>query len=83
MTAIDSGTIFSLNADPSTTLAKINIEGYVTLSTTDSVSLNAGGLFAGGGAISTMDADATVNVDINATELFSAGNIDIGTRGRA
>jgi len=78
-TKVDSGTIFSLNDDPSTSIAKINIEGYATLNTTDTVSLTAGGLFAGGGARSTMNETATITVQVDATELFSAGNIDIGS----
>ena len=76
---VDSGTIFSLNDDPSTSTAKINIEAYNTLQTVDTVSLTAGGLFAGGGAESDMTATATLTVNVNAAELFSAGDIDIGT----
>ena len=41
-TKVDAGTIFSLNDDPSTSIAKINIEGYATLTTTDTVSLDGG-----------------------------------------
>ncbi len=53
-TNIGSGTILSLNDDPLTSTAKVNIEAYNSLRTVDSVSLTAGGLFAGGGARSNM-----------------------------
>ncbi|MDB5636031.1 MAG: leukotoxin LktA family filamentous adhesin [Bradyrhizobium sp.] len=80
---IGSGTIFSLNDNPATSTASIDIEAYNFLQTTDTVSLDAGGLFAGGGARSTMSATATdtVTIDDNVT-LFSAGNIAIGTAAR-
>lgn len=78
-TNLDAGTILSLNDDPTTSTAKINIEAYNTVKTTDTTSLSAGGVFAGGGAESDMTANATVNVNIQATELFSAGNLYIGT----
>ncbi|MBR1087140.1 leukotoxin LktA family filamentous adhesin [Bradyrhizobium manausense] len=81
-TNIDAGTILSLNADPHATTAVINIEAYNTLSTTDTVTLAAAGLFAGGGAESHMTANATLTVNINARELFSAGTIDIGSASR-
>ena len=77
---VDSGTIFSLNDDPSTSTAKINIEATNSIDTTDTVSLTAAGLFAGGGGDSDLTANATDTVNIAANvELFSAGNIDIGT----
>ncbi|WP_082540812.1 leukotoxin LktA family filamentous adhesin [Pseudolabrys sp. Root1462] len=78
-TYIDSGTIFSLNDNPLTSLAKIHIGSFATLTAADTVSLTAGGLFAGGGATSTMTETATLGVRIDATELFSAGGIDIGS----
>ena len=78
-TNIGSGTILSLNDDPLTSTAKVNIEAYNSLRTVDSVSLTAGGLFAGGGAQSNMTANAYVTVNIDATEIFSAGNLFIGT----
>ncbi len=81
-TNIDAGTILSLNADPRTTTGAINIEAYNTLSTTDTVSLIAAGVFAGGGAESDMTANATLAVNIQARELFSAGNIYIGSASR-
>jgi hypothetical protein len=81
-TNIDAGTILSLNADPHATTGVINIEAYNTLSTTDTVTLAAAGLFAGGGAESDMTANATLTVNINARELFSAGTIDIGSASR-
>ena len=76
---IDSGTIFSLNDDPSSSTAKINIEAYNSLQTVDTVSLTAAGLFAGGGAQSDLTATANVAINISASELFSAGDLDIGT----
>jgi hypothetical protein len=77
---IDGNTIFSLNDDPATSTAAIDIEAYNVLNTTDKVSLSAGGLFAGGGAQSYMTATATDTVAIDdGVELFSAGNIAIGT----
>ncbi len=78
-TYIDSGTIFSLNDNPLTSLAKIHIGSFATLTAADTVSLTAGGLFAGGGATSTMTETATLGVRIDAAELFSAGGIDIGS----
>jgi hypothetical protein len=78
-TLIDAGTILSLNADPATSTAVINIEAYNTLNTSDTVTLSAAGLFAGGGAESDMTATAALTVDIQARELFSAGNIYIGS----
>ncbi|MBR1212048.1 leukotoxin LktA family filamentous adhesin [Bradyrhizobium sp. JYMT SZCCT0180] len=78
-TNIGSGTILSLNDDPLTSTAKVNIEAYNSLRTVDSVSLTAGGLFAGGGARSNMTANAYATVNIDATEIFSAGNLFIGT----
>ena len=78
-TNIGSGTILSLNDDPLTSTAKVNIEAYNSLRTVDSVSLTAGGLFAGGGARSNMTANAYATVNIDATEMFSAGNLFIGT----
>ena len=76
---IDGGTIFSLNDDPSSSTAKINIEAYNSLETVDTVSLTAAGLFAGGGAQSDLTATANVAINISASELFSAGDLDIGT----
>ncbi|MGA7964778.1 MAG: leukotoxin LktA family filamentous adhesin, partial [Gammaproteobacteria bacterium] len=77
---IDHDTILSLNADPLTTLAAIDIEAYNFLSADDTVSLNAGGLYAGGGAHSTMHANATDSVLIDdGVTLFSAGSLFIGT----
>ncbi|MBN8976663.1 MAG: leukotoxin LktA family filamentous adhesin [Rhizobiales bacterium] len=82
-TNIGADTILSLNDNPATSTALINIEAYNFLDTTDSVSLVAGGLFAGGGARSTMDATANVTVNIaDRVHLFSAGNIAIGTAAR-
>ncbi|MBR1143695.1 leukotoxin LktA family filamentous adhesin [Bradyrhizobium sp. AUGA SZCCT0431] len=78
-TNIGSGTILSLNDDPLTSTSKVNIEAYNSLRTVDSVSLTAGGLFAGGGARSNMTANAYATVNIDATEIFSAGNLFIGT----
>ena len=80
---IDNHTIFSLNDNPATSTASIDIEAYNFLNTVDSVSLSAGGLFAGGGAQSYMTATAadSVVIDDNVT-LFSAGNIAIGTAAR-
>jgi len=81
-TNIDAGTILSLNADPRTTTGVINIEAYNTLSTNDSTSLATASLFAGGDAESDMTANATLTVNIQARELFSAGNIYIGSASR-
>ncbi|KJC41165.1 leukotoxin LktA family filamentous adhesin [Bradyrhizobium sp. LTSP857] len=81
-TNIDAGTILSLNADPRTTTGVINIEAYNTLSTSDTTSLATASLFAGGDAESDMTANATLNVNIQARELFSAGNIYIGSASR-
>ncbi|MBS0536807.1 MAG: leukotoxin LktA family filamentous adhesin [Proteobacteria bacterium] len=78
-TYVDSGTIFSLNDNPLTSLAKIHIGSFATLTAADTVNLTAGGLFAGGGATSTMTETATLGVRIDAAELFSAGGIDIGS----
>ena len=79
-TNIGADTILSLNDNPATSTALINIEAYNFLNTTDNVSLVAGGLFAGGGARSAMDATANVAVDIaDRVHLFSAGNIAIDT----
>jgi hypothetical protein len=78
-TNIGSGTILSLNDDPLTSTAKVNIEAYNSLRTVDSASLTAGGLFAGGGGQSNMTANAYATVNIDATEIFSAGNLFIGT----
>lgn|GEM_PF-2883088 len=79
-TNIGADTILSLNDNPATSTALINIEAYNFLNTTDNVSLVAGGLFAGGGARSTIDATAHVAVNIaDRVHLFSAGNIAIGT----
>lgn len=77
---IGSNTILSLNDDPSTSTALINIEAYNFLDTTDTVNMTVGSIFAGGGAYSNMNATATnaVNIADNA-HLFSAGNIAIGT----
>ena len=81
-TNIDAGTVLSLNADPRTTTGAINIDAYNTLNTNDTVSLATASFFAGGGAESDMTANATLNVNINARELFSAGNIYIGSASR-
>lgn len=78
-TLVGSGTILSLNDDPLTTLGKINIEGFADLQTTDTVTLTAAGLFAGGGGKTEMTATATITVQIDAARLFSAGDIDIGS----
>ncbi|MEH2493083.1 leukotoxin LktA family filamentous adhesin [Bradyrhizobium sp. AZCC 2230] len=78
-TNIDAGTVLSLNDDPRTTSAVINIEAYNTLNTNDTVSLATASFFAGGGAESDMTANATLTVNINARELFSAGRIYVGT----
>ncbi|WP_168192777.1 leukotoxin LktA family filamentous adhesin [Undibacter mobilis] len=78
-TLVGAGTILSLNDNPLTTLGKINIEGFADLQTTDTVTLTAAGLFAGGGAETRMTATATITVDIDAARLFSAGNIAIGS----
>jgi hypothetical protein len=81
-TNVDAGTILSLNADPRTTTAAINIEAYNTLSTNDTASIATASFFAGGGAESDMIANATLTVNIQARELFSAGNIYIGSASR-
>jgi len=78
-TLVGAGTILSLNDNPLTTLSKINIEGYADLQTTDTVTLTAAGLFAGGGAKTEMEATATITVQIDAARLFSAGDIAIGS----
>ncbi|SEM47998.1 leukotoxin LktA family filamentous adhesin [Bradyrhizobium sp. OK095] len=78
-TNIGAGTVLSLNDDPRTSTAVINIEAYNTLNTNDTASLATASLFAGGGAESNMTANATLAVNINARELFSAGKIYIGT----
>ena len=78
-TNIGAGTVLSLNGDPRTSAAVINIEAYNTLNTNDTASLATAAFFAGGGAESNMTANATLAVNINARELFSAGKIYIGT----
>ncbi|GMO58331.1 leukotoxin LktA family filamentous adhesin [Bradyrhizobium ottawaense] len=78
-TNIGAGTVLSLNDDPRTSTAVINIEAYNTLNTNDTASLATASFFAGGGAESNMTANATLAVNINARELFSAGKIYIGT----
>ncbi|WBL81227.1 leukotoxin LktA family filamentous adhesin [Bradyrhizobium xenonodulans] len=78
-TNIGAGTVLSLNGDPRTSSAFINIEAYNTLNTNDTASLATASFFAGGGAESNMTANATLAVNINARELFSAGKIYIGT----
>ncbi|MDA9394607.1 hypothetical protein WN73_29295 [Bradyrhizobium sp. CCBAU 45394] len=78
-TNIGAGTVLSLNDDPRTSTAVINIEAYNTLSTNDTASLATASFFAGGGAESNMTANATLAVKINARELFSAGKIYVGT----
>jgi hypothetical protein len=78
-TNIGAGTVLSLNGDPQTSAAFINIEAYNTLNTNDTASLATASFFAGGGAESNMTANATLAVNINARELFSAGKIYIGT----
>ncbi|MDP1581801.1 MAG: leukotoxin LktA family filamentous adhesin, partial [Bradyrhizobium sp.] len=80
---IGASTILSLNDNPATATGQINIEAYNLLDTVDSVTLTAGGLFAGGGAHSNMSATANNSVDIaDGAHLFSAGNIAIGTAAR-
>ncbi|WP_148287864.1 hypothetical protein [Rhodopseudomonas sp. B29] len=77
---IGNNTILSLDDNPATSIALINIEAYNFLNTTDTVSMNVGGLFAGGGASSTMDATTHNTVTISdGVRLFSAGGIAIGT----
>ncbi|MET4273159.1 MULTISPECIES: leukotoxin LktA family filamentous adhesin [unclassified Bradyrhizobium] len=78
-TNIGAGAVLSLNGDPRTSAAVINIEAYNTLNTNDTASLATAAFFAGGGAESNMTANATLAVNINARELFSAGKIYIGT----
>ncbi|MGY4296982.1 uncharacterized protein YidB (DUF937 family) [Bradyrhizobium sp. i1.4.4] len=78
-TNIGAGTVLSLNGDPRTSAAFINIEAYNTLNTNDTASLATASFFAGGGAESNMTANATLAVNINARELFSVGKIYIGT----
>lgn len=78
-TNIGAGTVLSLNGDPRTSAAVINVEAYNTLNTNDTASLATAAFFAGGGAESNMTANATLAVNINARELFSAGKIYIGT----
>ncbi|MBR0816923.1 leukotoxin LktA family filamentous adhesin [Bradyrhizobium liaoningense] len=78
-TNIGAGTVLSLNGDPQTSAAFINIEAYNTLNTNDTASLATASFFAGGGAESNMTANATLAVNINARELFSVGKIYIGT----
>ncbi|MCD9105786.1 leukotoxin LktA family filamentous adhesin [Bradyrhizobium japonicum] len=78
-TNIGAGTVLSLNGDPRTSAAYINIEAYNTLNTNDTASLATASFFAGGGAESNMTANATLAVNINARELFSVGKIYIGT----
>ncbi|QOZ76222.1 leukotoxin LktA family filamentous adhesin [Bradyrhizobium sp. CCBAU 53351] len=78
-TNIGAGTVLSLNDDPRTSTAVINIEAYNTLNTNDTASLATASFFAGGGAESNMTANATLAVNINARQLFSAGKIYVGT----
>ncbi|MCS3760549.1 leukotoxin LktA family filamentous adhesin [Bradyrhizobium centrosematis] len=78
-TNIGPGTVLSLNDDPRTSTAVINIEAYNTLNTNDTASLATASFFAGGGAESNMTANATLAVNINARQLFSAGKIYVGT----
>ncbi|MCD0419854.1 leukotoxin LktA family filamentous adhesin [Rubrivivax sp. JA1024] len=77
---IGNNTILSLDDNPATSIALINIEAYNFLNTTDTVMMDVGGLFAGGGASSTMDATTHNTVTISdGVRLFSAGGIAIGT----
>ncbi|MGL9622638.1 leukotoxin LktA family filamentous adhesin, partial [Bradyrhizobium sp. U531] len=78
-TNIGAGTVLSLNDDPRTSTAVINIEAYNTLNTNDTASLATASFFAGGGAESNMTANATLAVNIDARQLFSAGKIYVGT----
>ncbi|MBI5131767.1 MAG: leukotoxin LktA family filamentous adhesin, partial [Rhodopseudomonas palustris] len=77
---VDTNTILSLNDNPATSTALINIEAYNFLNTTDTVTMDVGGLFAGGGAESKLTANAYNTVTIaDGVRLFSAGGIAIGT----
>lgn len=78
-TNIGAGTILSLNGDPRVSTGVIDIEAYNTLNTVDTASLATASFFAGGGAESNMTANATLQVNIHARELFSVGKIFIGT----
>ena len=78
-TNIGDGTILSLNGDPRVATGVIDIEAYNTLKTVDTASLATASFFAGGGAESKMTANATLQVNIHARELFSVGKIFIGT----
>lgn len=77
---IGANTILSLNDNPLTSTALINIEAYNFLDTTDTVNMTVGSVFAGGGAYSKMNATAHTSVNIaDNAHLFSAGNVAIGT----
>ena len=78
-TKVDGGTILSLNDDPDGSTARLNIEAFNTVNTADYANMTVGGVFAGGDAQSRTTANATLTVTVDATELFSAGQLYIGS----
>ncbi|WP_179145253.1 leukotoxin LktA family filamentous adhesin [Rhizobium sp. RU36D] len=77
---IGQGAVISLNGDPTTADVKLNIEAFNQLSTGDTVAVDAGGFFAGGGGRSDLDATIrnAINIGQNAI-LFSVGALQVGT----
>ena len=77
---IGDGTVISLNGDPTTFDGKIDIEVFNQLIAGDSVTVESGGYYAGGGASSELDAiiNNTITVGNNA-HLFSVGGLQVGT----
>jgi filamentous hemagglutinin family protein len=77
---IGENAVISLNGDPTTADVRLNIEAYNYLATGDTVTVDSGGYYAGGGGRSQMIATIRNTVDIeDNVHLFSVGNLQIGT----
>ncbi len=77
---IGANTVISQNGDPTTFDGKMDIEVFNQLIGGDTVSVESGGYYAGGGGRSELDAEIKniINVGANA-HLFSVGTIQMGT----
>ena len=77
---IGANTVISLDGDPTTFDGKIDIEVYNQLIGGDTVSVESGGYFAGGGASSNLDATINNIITVGANaHLFSVGALQVGT----
>ncbi|WP_117193775.1 leukotoxin LktA family filamentous adhesin, partial [Rhizobium terrae] len=77
---IGESTVISLNGDPTTATGKIDIEAFNQLIAGDTIRVDSGGYYSGGGGESKLLATIKNEVNIGANaHLFSVGGLQVGT----